>query len=312
MTERALVFGGAGPVGAALCRRLLALNHEVFCIDSGLFAPTPDHFTNLASPAFHYLRADLRALDHTAIESFAPSCRYLFNFCGPARYGYYVENPDATAATFLAASSRSIAYCKANGSRLILASSSEVYGSGSSLSDGMSEAREARVIPGSLRSVYAASKLLSEAMAANSATDFTIIRLFNIYGPNASADDDRVIPRMLRSIRSGEAFPVYGDGSQVRSYLYIDDLLDALMLISLGNQQSGLFNIGNPEPVSVIDLGNLVGELIGKPFLFNLAPQIVDDVAFRVPDIVNLTQKTGWKPKVTLRTGLERCVRIPG
>jgi UDP-glucuronate decarboxylase len=307
--RKCLVFGGAGPIGASLCSTLLRLNWKVFAVDSERFLPTPAHKANLNHSGFTYKRIDLSTLSVEDLMGFAPDCEALLNFCGPARYTFYIENPTATINSLVESTQLALQYCAKVSARLIQASSSEIYGSAPTESYFMAESSGVSLSVYSDRAIYSGSKFISEALIQNSGLqDFVICRLFNVYGPNYAVDDTRVIPAMVEAATSHKTFRIYGDGKQTRSYLFIDDLLAALVMLIDTEGKHRLYNIGNTESVSVEKLWFKICELTGADPSNVVHLDVMDSVKFRRPSIRRIAEEIGWTPTVDINEGLSRCL----
>jgi dTDP-glucose 4,6-dehydratase len=222
----------------------------------------------------------------------------------------YLARPIETLQAGSAGTFHTLELARRNGARYLLASTSEVYGD--PLVHPQSEAYWGNVNPVGPRSVYDEAKRFAEAMATahrrTHRTDVKIARIFNTYGPGLRPGDGRAVPNFIAQALTGEPLTIHGDGSQTRSFCYVDDEVQGLLGLLLSDWAGGPMNIGNPEEHTILELARLVIELTGSSSEVTFRPLPVDDPVRRCPDITLARQQLGWKPTVTLADGLRTTV----
>jgi len=301
---RVVLTGGAGFIASHWIDRLLADGHEVVALDD---LSTGD-LTNLAhhegNPRLHFRRQDV--CDPFDVEGRVDRVLHL---ASPASPIDYLRLPVQTLRVGSEGTRHALELARRKGATFLLASTSEVYGD--PLEHPQRETYWGHVNPIGPRSVYDEAKRYAEAitMAYHRAhdVDTRIVRIFNTYGPRNRLDDGRVVPTLIAQALRGEALTVFGDGSQTRSFQYVDDLIAGFEAVLL--QPSGApFNLGNPCETSVLEFAERVRELTGSrsPIVFRPLPQ--DDPKQRRPDISRAREVLGWEPRVTLADGLARTI----
>lgn len=303
--KRALVTGGGGFLGGHLCERLLADGIEVTCVDDlSTSAPTAAE-SFLDRPGYRFVRHDisepLRDL-HAGVDT-------VFHLASPASPLDYLRLPIQTLRTGSIGTANMLDYAERCGARLILASTSEVYGD--PLQHPQAETYWGNVNPVGPRSVYDEAKRFAEALAfayrRGRSVDVGVARIFNTYGPRMRPDDGRIVPTFCRQALAGEPITVNGTGSQTRSLCYVDDTVAAL--IALGTSDcAGPVNIGNPDELTVLAIAELIRDLVGSAsdIVFRPAPE--DDPQRRCPDITLARDLLGWHPRVGYTDGLSATV----
>jgi nucleoside-diphosphate-sugar epimerase len=307
-----LVAGGRGFIGAALSDRLLHNGHTVVSIDSGLFNKTPIFNSIEKHPElidYQGNAADEILLSN--LSSAGSGFDAVINCAGPARPNFYLKHPAFTATTLSQVTRALLEFCKVSHAKYVHCSSSEVYGSTDG--DPISEGLVGRVDPLSLRASYAEAKRFNETLFFSYVREYgirgIILRLFNIYGPGFGDDDDRVIPEFLRALSQGRPLPIHGDGQQMRSFCHITDAATALQAaIFCEGISPACINIGNPEPIAILQLAKILSKQFDRPFNCEWHASRPDEINSRIPDISYANLLLGWRPTVSLDEGLQACV----
>jgi dTDP-glucose 4,6-dehydratase len=302
---RAVVTGGAGFLGGHLCRELLGRGWEVVAVDD-LSSGRARNLADLADGgAFTFVEHDVsRPFD---VDGPVDAVLHLASAASPPDY---LARPIETLQVGSAGTLHTLELARRNGTRYLLASTSEVYGD--PLVHPQSEAYWGNVNPVGPRSVYDEAKRFGEALATayrrTHGTDVKIARIFNTYGPGLRPGDGRAVPNFIAQALAGQPLTIYGDGSQTRSFCFIDDEVQGLLALLLSDWAGGPMNVGNPEEHSIIELARLVIELTGSPSEIVFRPLPVDDPVRRCPDITLARQQLGWKPTVGLAEGLRTTI----
>jgi dTDP-glucose 4,6-dehydratase len=302
---RAVVTGGAGFLGSHLCERLLADGYEVVCLDNFLTGE-PENVAHLVQAGpFRLVRADMTDFVHVSGR-----VDVVLHFASPASPIDYQRLPIHTLKVGSAGTLHALGLAKEKGARLVLASTSEVYGDPQV--HPQPESYWGHVNPVGPRGVYDEAKRYAEALTmayrTTHAMSTGIVRIFNTYGPRMRPDDGRAIPTFIRQALHREPLTVAGDGSQTRSVCYVDDLVDGIVRL-LHSDAPGPVNLGNPHELSVLALAETVRHLAGAdevPITFVARP--IDDPAVRQPDITLARDLLGWEPKTTLDDGLKTTI----
>jgi len=301
---RVLVTGAAGFLGSHLCDRLLADGHRVIGMDNYITG-TPINLAHLdRHPSFQFVRHDVT----TFIEVEGPLDGVL-HFASPASPVDYLELPIQTLKVGSLGTHKALGLAKAKGARFLLASTSETYGD--PLVHPQPETYWGNVNPVGPRGVYDEAKRFSEAMTMAyhryHALDTRIVRIFNTFGPRMRPHDGRVVSNFIIQALRGEPLTIYGDGSQTRSFCYVDDLIEGITrLFERGTPDPT--NIGNPGEFTVRQLAERVLALTGSTSEIVQRPLPVDDPRVRQPDITRARQVLGWEPRVPLDEGLQRTI----
>ena len=297
--------GGAGFIGAHLCRALVERGWEVVAVDD-LSTGRAGNVGDLArQPGFTLVEQDVsRRFD---IEGPVDA---VLHFASAASPPDYLARPIETLRVGSLGTEHTLELARRNDARYLLASTSEVYGD--PLVHPQAESYWGNVNPVGPRSVYDEAKRFAEAMATayrrSSGTDVKIARIFNTYGPGLRPGDGRAVPSFIARARRGEPLTIYGDGSQTRSFCYIEDEVDGLLKLLLSDWTGGPINIGNPEEHTILEVAGLVLELTGSSSELAFRPLPVDDPVRRCPDITLAQRHLGWKPEVDLSEGLSRTI----
>ena len=301
---RTLVTGGAGFLGSHLCDRMIAEGHEVVCFDN-FITGSPDNVAHLfGTPRFHLVEHDVT--EYVYVEG---PLDYILHFASPASPIDYLKLPIQTLKVGALGTHKVLGLAKAKGARLLLASTSEVYGD--PLVHPQPESYWGHVNPIGIRGVYDEAKRFAEAltMAYQRAhgVETRIVRIFNTYGPRMRLDDGRALPAFMGQALRGEPVTVFGDGSQTRSFCYVDDLVDGIYRLLMSDETEPV-NIGNPEEISIRQFADEVVALVGGESQIVEYPLPADDPKVRQPDITRATTRLGWAPRVERHDGLRRTL----
>jgi len=301
---RIVVTGAAGFLGSHLVDRLLAEQHEVIGIDS-LITGALENLKHLdGNRAFRFVKADVTEYIHVN----GPVDR-VYHFASPASPLDFPRYPVHILKVGAMGTLNALGFSKAKGARMLLASTSEVYGD--PLVHPQVEGYWGNVNPIGERSMYDEAKRFAEALTMayhkQNAVDTRIVRIFNTYGPRMRLNDGRVLPNFVRSALFNEPVTIHGDGTQTRSFCYVDDLLRGIMLLMESGVDSPT-NIGNPEEITVLQFAKEIIELIGSKSEIAYKPLPKDDPVRRRPDISKAKAALGWEPKIDRRQGLTRTL----
>jgi len=302
-TPLALVTGGAGFIGSHLCDRLIADGFEVLCLDN--------FYTGSAANLQHFKhepRFDL--ITHDVVEPYDARVARVYNLACPASPVHYQADPIKTYKTSILGALHALEVGRRHGARVFQASTSEVYGDPEQ--HPQQESYWGHVNPIGIRACYDEGKRGAETLffdyARRHKTDIRVARIFNTYGPRMLPNDGRVVSNFIVQALADEPFTIYGDGSQTRSFCYVDDLIDGIMLLTSDAGIPGPVNLGNPSEFTMGELADKVLALTGSHShrVFKALPS--DDPTRRRPDISLAQQKLGWSPKVSLEEGLLRTI----
>jgi dTDP-glucose 4,6-dehydratase len=301
---RTLVAGGAGFIGSHLCDRLLDEGHEVICMDN-FITGRPENVAHLMEhPNFRLIRHDVSKYVHVGGR-----LDYVLHMASPASPADYLSMPIQTLKAGALGTHNLLGLAREKKARFLLASTSEVYGD--PLLHPQPESYWGNVNPVGLRGVYDEAKRFAEAMTMAyrryHGVETRIVRIFNTYGPRMRCADGRVVSNFINQTLRAEPITVYGDGSQTRSFQYVDDLVEGIIRLLYSDYPDPV-NIGNPEEYTVLELARLVKELTASsaPIVFKPLPQ--DDPKQRRPDITNARTYLRWTPQVTVQEGLRRTI----
>jgi UDP-glucuronate decarboxylase len=302
--KRALVAGGAGFLGSHLCRRLVAEGHEVVALD------------NLATGRIGNLHelllgGHLKFVRHDITEPYDTPADLVFNFACCASPAHYQLQPLHTLHTCLDGSTNLLELAHRHGARIFQASTSEVYGEPET--HPQTEAYRGAVNTTGPRACYDEGKRCAETIFFDYhrvyGTDIKVARIFNTYGPHMSEDDGRVVSNLIVQALRGKPMPIHGDGSQTRSFCYVDDLIEGIMrLVASPRDFTGPVNLGNQEEVTVLELAERILAITGSRSRLLHKPMPTDDPTRRCPDISLARTQLGWSPKVSLDEGLRRTI----
>jgi len=300
---RVLVTGGAGFIGSHLCDFLLAKGEEVVCMDN-LLTGTVENIAHIRNASFTFVEHDV-----TNYVYVAGPLHYVLHFASPASPVDYQQLPIQTLKVGALGTHNALGLAKEKGARFLLASTSEVYGD--PLVHPQREEYWGNVNPVGPRGVYDEAKRFAEAMTMAyhryHGLDTRIARLFNCFGPRMRLNDGRAIPAFITQALSGQPLTVYGDGSQTRSFCFIEDMVEGIWrLMQSGGAEP--VNLGNPQEMSLLELAKKILALTGSSSEIVFNPLPVDDPKVRQPDIARARALLGWEPRVELEEGLRRTI----
>jgi dTDP-glucose 4,6-dehydratase len=303
--KTAVVTGGAGFLGSHLCDHLIARGDRVICIDN-LETGSLQNIEHLSGDAFTFVNHDVTA--HIAIDE---PVDFVFHLASPASPIDYARLPLQTLKVGSYGTHNALGLAKFKRARYLLASTSEVYGDPEV--HPQPEGYWGNVNPIGPRGVYDEAKRYAEAMTMayhrQQGVDTCIVRIFNTYGPRMRPHDGRAIPTFLRQALANQPLTVFGDGSQTRSFCYVDDLVRGLVLLAESGEHLPV-NIGNPNEFTLNELAEAVIEITGSKSEIVYEALPVDDPRVRQPDITRARQVLGWEPEVELVDGLRRMLGI--
>jgi dTDP-glucose 4,6-dehydratase len=298
-----LVTGGAGFLGSNLCDHLLAKGHRVICVDN-LETGSLRNIAHVRSADFEFLMLDI-----TAHYEVGEPIDFVFHMASPASPIDYARLPLHTLKVGAYGTHNSLGLAKAKRARFLLASTSEVYGD--PLVHPQPESYWGNVNPIGPRGVYDEAKRYAEALTMaylrQQGVNTCIARIFNTYGGRMRPNDGRAVPTFLAQALSDRPLTVFGDGSQTRSFCYVDDLIRGLVALAESDIHEPV-NVGNPSEMSLLEMAETVIELTGasSEIVFEALPE--DDPKVRQPDISRARELLGWEPEVELRDGLARTI----
>ncbi len=302
-SKRVLVTGGAGFLGSHLCERLLADGHRVICLDNLYTGSHRNIEKLLGNRRFEFLRHDVN-------EPFVVEVDQVFHLACPASPVHYQKNPVRTIRTCVAGTLNALDMTREVGARILLASTSEVYGDPAI--HPQPETYRGDVNPIGPRACYDEGKRCAEALAVSYARQYgvqvRIARIFNTYGPRMQEDDGRVVSNFIVQALRGEPMTIYGDGAQTRSFCYVDDLIEALVRFMNVETDSSPVNIGNPAEVTIGEIARTIRAMIGSTVDLVTMPLPADDPTRRCPDTTKARALLDWAPKIDLATGLAKTI----
>jgi len=303
--KKILVTGGAGFLGSHLCEALLKQGHDVLCVDN-LFTGSKVNIAHLMdNPYFEFMRHDVTFPLYVEVDQ-------IYNLACPASPIYYQHDPVQTTKTSVHGAINMLGLAKRLRARILQASTSEVYGDPDV--HPQPESYWGRVNPIGLRSCYDEGKRCAETLFFDywrqHRLEIKVMRIFNTYGPRMHPNDGRVVSNFIVQAIKGEPITIYGDGSQTRSFCYVDDLIDGMIrLMGSPVDFTGPVNIGNPGEFTMMELAEMVLHLVGGPSQITFMPLPQDDPKQRQPDIRLAKKQLGWQPTVSLEDGLKETIR---
>ncbi len=305
VNRRVLVTGGAGFIGSHLCERLLALKNAVICVDNYYTGTRSNIAALLGDPDFEAIRHDITFPLYLEVDR-------IFNFACPASPVHYQHDPVQTTKTSVHGAINVLGLAKRTKARILQASTSEVYGD--PVEHPQTEGYWGNVNPIGLRACYDEGKRCAETLFFDyhrqHRLDVKVVRIFNTYGPRMHPNDGRVVSNFIVQALRGEPITIYGNGSQTRSFCYVDDLVDALLrFMDTPMGECGPLNLGNPSECTIRELAELVLRLTGSNSRLKFVPLPADDPRQRCPDISRAkTLLDGWSPLTPLEVGLARTI----
>jgi dTDP-glucose 4,6-dehydratase len=304
LAERVLITGGAGFLGSHLCERFLREGAEVTCLDNYITGNQANISHLSGEPGF-------TVVDHDITKPYFPASRpsAVLHFASPASPPAYLANPIHTLKVGGLGTLHALGIAKATGAAFVLASTSEVYGDPEV--SPQPESYRGNVSTTGPRGVYDEAKRYAESLTMayhrGHGVQTRIVRIFNTYGPRLAPGDGRAVPNFISQALSGQPLTVYGNGSQTRSFCYVDDLIDGILALLRSDEHEPV-NLGNPDERSILELAHAVIDATGSSSEIVFEPLPTDDPKIRCPDITRARQILGWAPKVSLEQGLARTV----
>lgn len=300
MTKRSLVAGGAGFLGSALCRRLLAAGQDVLCVDNFYTSRRSNIEDLLVHPRFEFQRHDVNFPLYVEVDE-------IWNLACPASPIHYQRDPVMTIKTSVQGSINLLGLAKRVGAKILQASTSEVYGDPQV--HPQPESYWGNVNPIGVRACYDEGKRAAETLFFDyhrqHGVEIKVARIFNTYGPGMQFDDGRVVSNFIVQALRGEPLTIYGDGSQTRSFCYVDDLINGLIkLMNSERDFLGPVNLGNPDEFTIRELAQQVLSHVGSTSSIQDLPLPADDPTQRQPNIDLAVHRLGWQPRVPLSEGL--------
>lgn len=302
--KRVLVTGGAGFLGSHLCERLLAQENDVLCADN-FFTGTKDNVRHLLSNGkFELIRHDVTFPLYVEVDE-------IYNLACPASPIHYQHDPVQTTKTSVHGAINMLGLAKRVGAKIMQSSTSEVYGDPAV--HPQTEDYWGNVNPIGIRSCYDEGKRCAETLFFDyyrqHAVRIKVARIFNTYGPRMHPNDGRVVSNFIIQALQGSPITIYGDGTQTRSFCYVDDMVEAfLSLMATGDEVVGPINLGNPGEFTMLQLAETVIDICHSKSSIVFKPLPADDPRQRRPDISKAEKVLNWKPKVSLREGLTLTV----
>ncbi|AJE03072.1 UDP-glucuronic acid decarboxylase family protein [Geobacter pickeringii] len=300
---RILVTGGAGFIGSHLCERLLGEGHDVLCLDNFFTGSKRNIAHHLGNPRFELIRHDIT-------EPILLEVDRVYNLACPASPVHYQYNPVKTIKTSVMGTINMLGLAKRVKARILQASTSEVYGDPQV--HPQPESYWGNVNPIGIRSCYDEGKRVAETLMMDyhrqNGVDIRIVRIFNTYGPRMAVHDGRVVSNFIVQALQGEDITLFGDGSQTRSFCYVDDLVDGMIRMMECDGFIGPVNLGNPVENTIREFAERIVAMTGSSSKIVAMPLPSDDPRQRQPDISLARERLGWQPYVTLDTGLRKTI----
>lgn len=301
---RTVITGGAGFLGSHLCDKLLARGHEVICLDN-LTTGKVDNIDHIRSDKFQFIHMDVT--DYLYIKG---DVDFILHFASPASPVDYLERPIPTLKVGSLGTHKALGLAREKGARFLLASTSEIYGD--PLVHPQTEDYWGNVNTIGPRGVYDEAKRFAEAMTMAYHTfhglETRIVRIFNTYGPRMALKDGRVVPNFMSQALEGKPLTVYGDGSQTRSFCYVDDLVEGIIRLLYSNLQQPC-NIGNPNEITIKQFAETIIKACDSSSEIVFKPLPEDDPKKRKPDITRAKENLeGWEPQVSLQEGIQKTM----
>ena len=304
MTNKILVTGGAGFLGSHLCKRLLDSGADVLCVDNYYTGNKNNILELLDNPKFELMRHDVTFPLYVEVDE-------IYNLACPASPIHYQHDPVQTTKTSVHGAINMLGLAKRVGAKILQASTSEVYGDPDV--HPQTEDYWGRVNPIGIRSCYDEGKRCAETLFFDyyrqHQLQIKVMRIFNTYGPNMHPDDGRVVSNFIMQALHNEPITIYGDGSQTRSFCYVDDLINGMVaLMNTAPEVTGPINIGNPNEFTILQLAEIVMQMTGSKSEIIMQPLPSDDPRQRQPDISEAKATLGWEPTTELQQGLQKTI----
>ena len=304
LAKKVMVTGGAGFIGSHLCERLVARGDDVLCLDN--------FFTGARTNVAHLLSADnFELLRHDVTVPLVVEIDEIYNLACPASPVHYQYDPVQTTKTSVHGAINMLDLAKRTGAKILQSSTSEVYGDPEV--HPQPESYKGNVNPIGPRACYDEGKRCAETLFFDyhrqNDLNIRVCRIFNTYGPRMHPEDGRVVSNFIMQALRGEPLTLYGDGSQTRSFCYVDDLVDGIMgLMDASDENTGPMNLGNPNEFTIRALAETIAEMTGAKSEIVYMPLPEDDPTQRCPDITLAKSVLEWEPKIQLRDGLTRAI----
>lgn len=302
--KRALVTGGSGFLGSHLCEKLLQLDYEVLCVDNFCSGVKNNILHLLENPNFEIMRHDITFPMHVEVDE-------IYNLACPASPVHYQWDPIQTTKTSVFGAMNMLGLAKRLGAKIMQASTSEVYGDPNV--HPQKEDYWGHVNPIGIRSCYDEGKRCAETLFFDynrqHGVEIKVVRIFNTYGPRMQPNDGRVVSNFIVQALNGEDITIYGDGTQTRSFCYVDDLIDGFIkIMQTESSVTGPINLGNPHEFTILELAENVLSKIGTTSKIVLKPLPQDDPKQRKPDISEAMSTLDWQPAINLDQGLDLTI----
>jgi len=302
--KQILITGGAGFIGSHLCAKLLDEGHCVICLDNFFTGSRQNVLHLIPNPRFEVIRHDVTFPYYAEVDE-------IYNLACPASPIHYQHDPIQTTKTSVNGAINMLGLAKRIGAKVLQASTSEVYGDPAI--HPQVESYWGNVNPIGFRSCYDEGKRVAETLFMDyhrsQGVDIKIIRIFNTYGPNMHPNDGRVVSNFIVQALNNDPITIYGDGSQTRSFQYVNDLIEAMVrMMGKEKEFTGPVNIGNPIEFTIRELAELVIGMTGSSSKISYLPLPHDDPKQRKPDISLAKAALNWEPKVALEEGLARTI----
>lgn len=301
---RVVITGGAGFIGSHLCDSMIAQGHEVICLDNLITGNLSNIEHLFGNDLFRFTKHDVTEYLHVPGD-----VDYILHFASPASPIDFERIPIQILKVGALGTHKALGLARAKNAKFLTASTSECYGD--PLEHPQKETYWGNVNPVGIRGVYDEAKRFAEAMTMayhrHHGIDTRIVRIFNTYGPRMRPDDGRAIPAFISQALANEPITIFGDGSQTRSFQYVDDLIAGIQALMASDEHLPV-NIGNPNEYTIKELAETIVELTGSRSTITYHPLPPDDPKVRQPDITKAKTRLGWEPKIQLRQGLRHTI----
>lgn len=302
--KRILITGGAGFLGSHLCKRLLSDGHDILCVDNFFTGNKENIIELIDDPHFELMRHDVTFPLYVEVDE-------IYNLACPASPIHYQHDPVQTTKTSVHGAINMLGLAKRVGAKIFQASTSEVYGDPKV--HPQTENYWGHVNPIGSRSCYDEGKRCAETLFFDYYRQHNmrikVARIFNTYGPNMHPNDGRVVSNFIMQALQNKPITIYGDGSQTRSFCYVDDLIEVFVrLMDTPDDVTGPVNTGNPDEFTIKELAEKIIDLTGSNSRLDILPLPSDDPTQRQPDITLAKKKLGWEPRVKLEDGLKKTI----